>query len=138
MSKIFSTQFKLDAKMIAIIYLCYEYKFPLAFMLSFYEMYGDNSLFALKALSCAKKISLSDNTLIKIIDESRLLYDQIVFNRNKLTEHSDFEPTIDYNKFTLSFGRFIQNYLEQNIENLYEPIVKLRLDSRDLYEELIS
>ena len=76
--KPFSVTFKLDAKILAIIYICFKYKFPLSFLLSFYEMYGEQSLFILKAMACTKKISLSDNTFAKIIEESRLLYKQIL------------------------------------------------------------
>ena len=76
--KPFSMAFKLDAKMLTLVYICYEYKFPLSFMLSFYELYGDNSIFALKALTCCRKIKLTDSGLMKILDESRILYKQVV------------------------------------------------------------
>ena len=42
MDKIFSLDFRLNSKILLIIYICYHYKFPLSVMLSFYEYYGES------------------------------------------------------------------------------------------------
>lgn len=150
MDKLFSVDFKIDAKMLTIIYICYEYKFPLSFMLSFYEMYGDTSMFAFKALSCAKKIKLTDSSLIKILDESRILYSQILqgistiikINELKSNNPNNEEipeyPSIDLSKFSNNYRNFIQNYLLVNVTDIYAPRLNLKLSSDDLYKELLD
>lgn len=150
--KPFSVSFKLDAKILAIIYICYKYKFPLSFLLSFYEMYGEQSLFILKAMSCTKKIALSDNTFAKIIEESRLLYKQIIagisinLKRNQLiaqikngrllTEIIPNCPEIDTKQFTPDYSQFINKYLLKNVNNLFKEEIELMMDTNDLYCEL--
>lgn len=152
MSKDYITKFRLNAKLIAIIYICYQYKFPLSFMLSFYEMYGDNSLFALKAFACAKKLSLNDNVFTKIIEESRTLYRQILAGESRMIEinniikHNKAEgtnlslpekPVLNSAGFTDPFRKFIDEYLLVNIDNIFAPQVSLKLSTYDLYEELV-
>lgn len=150
--KPFSITFKLDAKILAIIYICYRYKFPLSFLLSFYEMYGEQSLFILKAMSCNKKINLNDNTFIKIIEESKLLHKQIIsgistnIKREKLISQVKNGklideiipdcPEIDYNLFSQDYVQFIKEYLLKNVVNLFTEQVELMMDSTDLYSEI--
>lgn len=150
--KPFSVTFKLDAKILAIIYICFKYKFPLSFLLSFYEMYGEQSLFILKAMACTKKISLSDNTFAKIIEESRLLYKQILsgistnIKRNQLisqvkngrliTEMIPNCPEISLCEFTDDYKQFIKQYLIKNVKNLFQEEIELMMDTTDLYCEL--
>ena len=150
--KPFSITFKLDAKILAIIYICYKYKFPLSFLLSFYEMYGEQSLFILKAMSCTKKISLSDNTFAKIINESRALYKQILIGisvnlkRDKLisqvkngkiiTEVIPDCPEINTTGFSDDYKYFIEKYLIKNVKNLFREEIELVLDTNDLYNEI--
>lgn len=150
--KPFSITFKLDAKILAIIYICYKYKFPLSFLLSFYEMYGEQSLFILKAMSCTKKISLSDNTFAKIIEESRLLYKQILtgistnIKRDKLisqvkngriiNEIIPNCPEVDVNAFSDEYKTFIEKYLIKNVKNLFSEEIELVLNTNDLYNEI--
>lgn len=153
MSKPFCTKFKLNSKLLAVIYICYQYKFPLCFMLSFYEMYGDNSLFALKALSCSKKISLNDVTFAKIIEESRALYKQILTGESALIEIEKSQklnrnndevdidslpvlPVIDTSGFSEDYRNFVNSYLLKNINNIYSPEVELMMSTEDLYQEL--
>ena len=153
MTKPFSTRFKLDSKIIALIYICYKYNFPLCFMLSFYEMYGEHSLFALKAMTCAKKLTLNDNTFTKIIEESRDLYKQVLTGVSTIIEINKIEksnenrsiedkkeipeyPQIDTSKFSSDYKDFIEQYLLKNIKNIYSPMVELRMSTKDLYEEL--
>lgn len=152
--KPFSITFKLDAKILAIIYICYKYKFPLSFLLSFYEMYGEQSLFILKAMSCTKKISLSDNTFTKIINESRNLYKQILLGistnikRNKLisqvkngkviTEVIPDCPEINTSEFSDDYKYFIEKYLVKNVKNLFSEEIELHLDTNDLYNEIFQ
>ena len=150
--KSFSVTFKLDAKILAIIYICFKYKFPLSFLLSFYEMYGEQSLFILKAMACTKKISLSDNTFAKIIEESRLLYKQILsgistnIKRNQLisqvkngrliTEMIPNCPEISLCEFTDDYKQFIKQYLIKNVKNLFQEEIELMMNTTDLYCEL--
>lgn len=150
--KPFSVTFRLDAKILAIIYICFRYKFPLSFMLSFYEMYGEQSLFILKAMSCAKKITLSDNTFAKIIEESRLLYKQILtgisinIKRNKLINQVKNGklideiipdcPEINLKEFSDEYKQFICQYLTKNVKNLFNEEIELMMDSKDLYDEI--
>ena len=147
-NKVFSTEFVLSAKIIAVIYICYEYKYPLSIMMSFYEMFGDQSMFALKALSCCKKTKLTDNTLTKALEESRCLFNQIVkgqtiinkinqlkFNNPKNEPIPEY-PKLDTNCFSNNFKDFIENYFLVNIPNIYSPVVELKMSSDDLYKEL--
>jgi hypothetical protein len=150
--KPFSITFKLDAKILAVIYICFKHKYPLSFLLSFYEMYGEQSLFILKAMSCAGKLKLTDNAFAKLIEESRLLYSQILkgisinIKRNKLisqvkngkliTEIIPNCPEIDLNDFTDDYKQFITNYLEKNVKDLFKEEIELMLDTTDLYSEI--
>lgn len=153
MTKPFSVSFKLDARIIALLYICYMYKFPASYMLSFYEMFGAQSLFILKAFSCTKKIPLPDNVFIKIIEESRLLHKQILtgisinrerFRLQNILKHGGRikkvipeEPTLDLTQFTMEeFKDFIEDYLLKNVEDIYSMNPTLYLDSTDLYSEI--
>lgn len=149
MNKNFSVNFELNAKLLALLYICYEYKFPLSFMLSFYEMYGDNSLFVLKAISCFKKIKITDSILINALEESRKLAKEIARGISVLLKVDELEklpedkrldsipeyPTINLSLFNESYKKFIENYLLINIDNIYNQKISLKLNSRDLYEE---
>lgn len=150
--KPFSITFKLDAKILALIYICFKFKYPLSFLLSFYEMYEEQSLFILKAMSCTGKMKLTDNAFAKILEESRLLYSQILkgistnIKRNKLisqvkngkliTEIIPDCPEIDLNLFSDDYKQFISKYLEKNVVNLFKEEIELMLDTNDLYCEL--
>ena len=146
-NKIYKAEFPLDSKILAIIYICYKYKFPLQWMLTFYEMYGDRSLFTFKALTCTRKAPLNDQELIKIMEESRRLFNQIqkgisVINKRKriemgtLKEQMPDMPTIDLLGFSVEYGKFIRDYLVENITDIYAPIVELKMSSEDIYSEL--
>lgn len=153
MTKPFSVTFQLDARILALLYICYMYKFPTSYMLSFYEMFGAQSLFILKAFSCTKKMPLPDNVFIKIIEESRLLHKQILsgisinMERNRLQnilkhggrikDEIPEEPALDLSQFTMEeYKDFIEDYLLDNIENIYSMTPTLYLDSTDLYSEI--
>ena len=153
MEKQYSVKFKLEAPILALIYICYKYKFPASMMLTFYEMFERQSLFILKALSCTKKINLNDNVFIKIIEQSKILHKQIIagistnIKRNKLetlvkagrkiTETIPDAPEIDLTKFDDSdYREFITNYLQKNISDLFTTTPELKLDANDLYCEL--
>lgn len=146
-NKIYTVEFTLNAKLLAIIFICYKYKFPLQFMLSFYELYGDSSLFALKALTCSRKTKLTDSELVDIVEQSRRLYTQIQqgisinIKRKKilngiLEEELPDPPCIDHIGFSVEYDEFINNYLLQNIEDIYAPTTKLKMSSEDIYTEL--
>ena len=150
--KPFKVTFKLDAIILAILYTCYRYKYPASYMLSFYEMYGRQALYILKVISCDKKSPINDSILLKIIEESRLLYKEIISgitvlkkieslsykvkNGVKIDEIIPDKPHIDTNKFSPEFKDFIENYLTKNISDVYSPEVELALDTKDLYYEM--
>ena len=152
MNKPFSITFKLDSKILALIYICFKHKYPLSFLLSFYEMYEEQSLFILKAMSCAGKLKLTDNAFAKLLEESRALYTQILkgistnIKRNKLisqvkngkliTEIIPDCPEIDLKDFSEDYRLFISNYLEKNVKDLFKEEIELMLDTTDLYSEI--
>ena len=120
-NKIFITYFELNSHILAMLYLCYRFKFPISFMISFYENYKDNAFFVFKALSCKKQITLNDLTFAKIFEESRNLYKQILVK--------DIKPET----FSEKYQDFIKNYLLVNIEDIYTETVALRLSTNMLY-----
>ena len=152
MDKQFSVKFKLDPIILALIYICYKYKFPAAMMLSFYEEFGKKSLFILKAMTCAKKITLNDNQFIKIIEESKLLHKQLLsgitinMKRNKLEnmvkngmkikEQIPDKPHVNLTVFSDDYSEFIENYLQYNLDNMFSEEPSLKLNTTDLYSEL--
>jgi len=152
LDKQFSVKFKLDPIILALIYICYRYKFPAAMMLSFYEEFGKKSLFILKAMTCAKKISLNDNQFIKIIEESKLLHKQLLtgisinMKRNKLEnmvkngmkikEQIPDRPHVDLTVFSDEYSEFIETYLQYNLDNMFSEEPALKLNTTDLYSEL--
>ena len=152
MDKQFSVKFKLDPIILALIYICYRYKFPAAMMLSFYEEFGKKSLFILKAMTCAKKISLNDNQFIKIIEESKVLHKQLltgisinikrtrlenmVKNGMKIKEQIPDKPHVNLTVFSDEYSEFIENYLQYNLDNMFSEEPSLKLNTTDLYSEL--
>lgn len=165
MDKIFSTEFELDDKKLLVLYMCYKFKFPASYMLSFYELYEEKSLFTLKALACTKDIKLTDQSITKMLEESRKLYKQILRGRSIRNEIKESkiklkkeiekarlldldlnmvslpavpeEPTINTEDFSPEYKDFLENYLLRNVEDIFSPIVKLALSTTDLYEELM-
>lgn len=152
MSKPFSIEFKVDAKILAIIYVCWKYKFPLSYFLSFYEMYGAQTLFILKALACTKRITLNDNAFANLIEESRKLHKQIIsgistklkikqleaqVKAGKLIDEDIPEnPELDLNDFSEDYREYIELYLLKNIEDIFSEKFKLRLNTKDLYQQI--
>lgn len=153
MDKPYSVTFNLDAKILSVLYICWKYKFPLSFMLTFYEMYGEQSLFIFKAMACTKKITLNDNTFIKIIEESRNLNNQIlkgistnlkintltnkVKNGKKIEEIIPEKPVINITEFSEDYKKFISEYLVKNIKNIFSEKIELKLNTADLYAEIL-
>ena len=121
-------------------------------MLSFYEEFGKKSLFILKAMTCAKKITLNDNQFIKIIEESKLLHKQLLsgitinMKRNKLEnmvkngmkikEQIPDKPHVNLTVFSDDYSEFIENYLQYNLDNMFSEEPALKLNTTDLYSEL--
>lgn len=154
MEKPFEITFKADAKALAILYVCWRYKFPAAYMLSFYEMYGAQALFIFKAVACTinKKIPINDNVLIKVVEESRELHRQILSgistnikrrNLSSLVKYGKHipepipeEPVLDMSKFSDDYKEFIEDYLMKNVPNIFKEEITLSLNTKDLYEEL--
>ena len=146
MDKIFSTEFELDDKKLLVLYMCYKFKFPASYMLSFYELYEEKSLFTLKALACTKDIKLTDQSITKMLEESRKLYKQILRGRSIRNEIKESkiklkkeiekarlldldlsmvslpavpeEPTINTEDFSSEYKDFLENYLLRNVEDI--------------------
>ena len=148
--KLYSAKFRLNSKILALMYICWYYNYPTTVLLTFYETYKDMSLFALKALSTCKKIKLTDNTFIKILQESATLYSQVIkgitnklkrkqlLTYNPKNEDIPNEPTLNLEVFSDDYKRFITEYLIENIDDLFAPEVKLNISSEDLYGEMIG
>jgi len=150
MNKPFEIAFKIDAKILAIIYVCWKQKYPISYFLTFYEMYGYHTLFILKALNCNKRIPLNDNALTNLIEESKILHKQILtgistnmkidklenYVRNGMLIDEDIpeRPQIDTSVFSEEYKEFVENYLLPNVKNIFSEVVTLRLSSRDLYQ----
>lgn len=149
MKKPYEIEFKIDAKVLAIIYVCWKFKFPLSYFLSFYEMFGVQTLFILKAMACTKRITLNDNALANIIEESKKLHLQIikgistnikirqlealVRGGNLIDEDIPEKPTIDLNEFSDDYRVFVEKYLLKNIKNIFAENVVLKLGTKELY-----
>lgn len=149
MNKEFSVKFQINAKMLALIYICYKYKFPLSYFLSFYEMFGEKALFMFKAMSCTKRISLNDNAFIKIIEESKLLYKQILTGistnikidkltrlvkaGNKIKDTIPEAPELNLSVFSDDYKQFIEDYLLKNVVNIFAETHELYMNTNDLY-----
>lgn len=119
--KTFIAYFELNSHILAIMYLCYRFKFPLSFMITFYENYKDGAFFVFKALACKKQIALNDLTFAKIIEESRALYKQILVK------------DIKAECFSEKYREFIEDYLLKLIPNIYDETVMLKMDASTLY-----
>lgn len=152
--KPFSAKFPVDYKIFSLIYICYKYKFPLSFFLTMYEMYGESTLFTFKALSCVKNISLTDNSFVKIIEQSKILYKQIlsgistnikrdylskvVKHGGKIKEIIPDEPKINLSQFNEEYREFISNYFLKNIQNIFSDELELKFNTTDLYTEILK
>ena len=152
MNKPFSVEFKIDAKILAIIYVCWKYKFPLSYFLSFYEMFGAHTLFILKALACNKRITLNDNAFANLIEESRKLHKQIITGISTnlkikqleaqvkmgklIDEDIPEEPELELNGFSEDYRKFIELYLLKNIKNIFSETFVLGLNTKDLYQQI--
>lgn len=119
--KTFIAYFELNSHILAIMYLCYRFKFPLSFMITFYENYKDGAFFVFKALACKKQIALNDLAFAKVIEDSRALYKQILIK------------DIQSEKFSEKYKEFIDDYLLKLIPNIYDETVMLKMDTNTLY-----
>ena len=117
----FTTYFELNSHILAMLYLCYKFKFPIAYMITFYENYKDSAFFVFKAMACKKQIALNDLTFAKIFEESRKLYKQILVKEIKPEEFSE------------RYKEFIENYLLKAIPNIYDETVALSMTTEELY-----
>lgn len=151
-AKPFEVQFHVDAKILAIIYICWKYKYPLSYFLSFYEMFGAQTLFILKALSCTRRITLNDNAFASLIEESKKLHLQIIagistnikikqleaqITRGRLIDEDIPErPSIDCSEFSEEYAEFITSYLLPNVKNIFSETMTLKLGTKELYQQL--
>lgn len=150
MAKPFTVDFKIDAKIIAILYMCWKYKYPISYFLSFYENFGAQTLLIFKALACNKKITLNDNAFTNLIEESKKLHNQIIKGISTNLKIKQLEnlvragkfidedipetPMIEVNEFTEEFADFVKNYMLKNIEDIFKETVTLKLGTRELYQ----
>lgn len=152
MVKPFEVQFHVDAKILAIIFICWKYKYPLSYFLSFYEMFGAHTLFILKALSCTRRITLNDNAFASLIEESKKLHLQMIkgistnlkisqlekkVTRGQLIDEDIPErPAIDYSVFSEEYADFIKTYLLPNVKTIFTDNLVLRLGTKELYQQI--
>lgn len=152
MNKPFCVSFKIDAKLLALLYICWKYKFPISYFLSFYEMFGAESLFILKALACTKRITLNDNAFANLIEESRKFHKQIltgistnlkikqleaqVKGGKLIDEDIPEKPEINLEEFSEEYQDFIKNYLMKNVDNIFSEQCNLKINTRDLYQNI--
>lgn len=149
MEKQYEVEFKVDAKILSIMYVCWRFKFPLAYFISFYEMYGAQTLFILKAMICTKRIALNDNALANLIEESKKLHHQIlkgistnikikqleriVTSGGLIDEDIPERPELNLEEFSEEYKEFINNYLLKNVKNIFAENMVLCMDTKDLY-----
>lgn len=152
MAKPFEVQFHVDAKILAIIYICWKYKYPLSYFMSFYEMFKEQTLFILKALSCTRRITLNDNAFASLIEESKKLHLQIIkgistnlkirqleaqVKQGRLIDEDIPErPTIDTSEFSEEYAEFVNEYLLPNVKNIFTETLTLQLGTKELYQQL--
>lgn len=152
MDKPFTITFTVDTKLLALLFICWKYKFPISYFLTFYEMYGAQSLFILKALACTKRITLNDNAFANIIEESKKLHQQILkgistnikinqleaqLKLGKLIDEDIPEkPELNLEVFSEDYRTFITSYLSKNVADLFTQNYILEVNSRDLYDEI--
>lgn len=147
--KPFEIEFKLDAKILATLYICWKFKLPISYFITFYEQFEEWTLFIFKAMICSKKLALNDNALANIVEESKKLHLQIVkgistnikikqlealTKAGKLIDEDIPErPEINLYEFSDDYREFIEKYLFKNIKNLFSENVILKLGTRELY-----
>ena len=148
--KPFEVQFSIDARILAVLYMCWKFKFPASYFLSFYESYGAQTLLIFKALACNKKIALNDNAFANIIEDSKKLHKQILkgistkFKIKQLEsmvkagkyvdEDIPEHPEIDLGEFTEDYREFISSYLLKNVKDIFSEILTLRLGTKEIYK----
>ena len=151
MRKPFEVEFKIDSNVLAILFICWKFKFPAADFLTFYQMYGVNSLFIFKALSCNKRITLNDNAFTNILEECKKLHKQIlagislnikikqlevkVKSGGLIDEDIPEHPILKLEEFSEDFQLFIK-YLVKNVNNIFSETFTLKLSTRDLYQQI--
>lgn len=150
LKKPYEIEFKIDAKVLAILYVCWKFKLPISYFLTFYEKFGEWTLFIFKAMICAKKLALNDNALSNIIEESKKLQLQIIKGISTLIKIKQLEtltkagkfidediperPEIDTMEFSDEYAEFIEKYLLKNIKNIFSKNVVLKLGTKELYQ----
>ena len=152
MSKPFEIEFKVDAIKLAILFMCWKFKFPVSYFLTFYQMFGKQILFIFKAIACTKRITLNDSAFTKIIEESKKLQHQIlkgistkikitqletlVKNGKLIDEDIPEQPKLDLSEFSEEYKKFIQTYLLKNVSNLFSDTIILKVGTRELYSQI--
>lgn len=152
MSKPFTINFKVDGDLLALLYICWKYKYPISYFLAFYELYNKTALFVLKALSCNKKIALNDNTFASLIEESRVLHNQIIAGISTnlkikrlesqvrlgrlIDEDIPEKPTLNYKVFSEDYKEFVKDYLVKNVDNIFSETLTLHIGTKELYQNI--
>ena len=154
MNKPFEIEFKIDAIKLAILFMCWKFKFPVSYFLTFYQMYGKQVLFIFKAIACTKRITLNDSAFTNIIEESKKLQHQIlkgistkiqiaklealVKNGRLIDEDIPEQPKLDLSEFSEEYKKFIQTYLLKNIVNIFSDTVVLKVGTKELYNQIAN
>ena len=113
--------FELNPFLLTMLYVCQTYNLSMDLILSLYEKYEKDCLFIFKIMICKKNINLSDKQLLKVLNDCKILYRQIL--RRSIVVY-------DYD---LNFQNFIK-WLTINVKDLFEEEVTLKLSYQDLYD----
>ena len=148
--KPFEVAFNSEARILAVLYMCWKYKFPASYFLSFYESFGAQTLLIFKALACNKKIAINDNVFASIIEDSKKLHKQILKGISTKLKIKEMEklvkagkyvdedipetPEIDLFDFTEDYKEFIETYLLKNVKDIFSEVLTLRLGTKEIYK----
>jgi hypothetical protein len=143
----FKLKFELCPCIIASIFFCYKFKYPIAVAISFYETFGEQALFAYRAVTSLKTVTLNSQLFSRVLNESKLLYQEVLKGVAKIIElekngkvdkSSPDYPKIDLELFSQDFKDFIKLYLLKNIDNIYAEKVELSVTTEQMYEHLLK
>ena len=143
----FKAKFEICPCIIASIFFCYKFNYPLAIAIAFYEEFGEQALFAYRAITSIKTVSLNSQLFTRIFNESKLLYQEILRGSAKIIEleqqgvvdkNSPDYPKIDLELFSQDFKEFIKLYLLKHIDNIYAEEVELSMTTEQMYEHLLE
>lgn len=143
----FKARFEICPCIIASIFFCYKFNYPLGIAIAFYEEFGKQALFAYRAVTSIKQVSMNSQLFTRILNESKLLYQEILKGSAKIIElekqgivdkESPEYPKINLELFSQDFSDFIKLYLLRYIDNIFAEEVELSISTEQMYEHLLK